>query len=91
MYVDVRPWTVGHAASFAHAAASSCGGNHCRGLVVQGKPSPRGVREACGQDGGGGGGTVSAPIWGGRVVCACAESETREGEVMVVSQSTLLT
>jgi hypothetical protein len=54
MYVDVRPWTVGHAASFAHAAASSCGGNHCRGLVVQGKPSPRGVREACGQDGGGG-------------------------------------
>jgi hypothetical protein len=52
VYVDVRPWTAGRTASFAHAAASSCGGSHCRGLVMQGKPSPRGVREARGQDGG---------------------------------------
>jgi hypothetical protein len=50
VYEDVRPWTAGRAASFAHVAASSCGGSHCRGLVMQGKPSPRGVREACGQD-----------------------------------------
>jgi hypothetical protein len=48
VYVDVRPWIAGRAASFAHVAASSCGGSHCRGLVVQGKPSLRGVREARG-------------------------------------------
>jgi hypothetical protein len=33
VYADVRPWTVGRAASFAHVAASSCRGSLvCDGL-----------------------------------------------------------
>jgi hypothetical protein len=65
VYVDVRPWTASCVASFAHAAASSC-----RGSLV---------REGLGKHAGRTGGTISAPGWDGRVVCACAEGKARVG------------
>jgi hypothetical protein len=52
VYVDVRPWTAGRAASFAHAAASSCGAaivvaSSCRGSLVR-----KGLGKRAGRTGG---------------------------------------